>query len=340
MVTTTTATVTTTTVTTTTASTMSAGAINSIAKACRMKVTVPPEFKGTESAERWFSRFELCSRSNGWDEEAMLTQVLPLMAGDALDLLLDQDGGDLSDYKAVKALMIKEFDLSELRERYVLDFNSRRLQAGEEYNVFMRALKILARKAYPDFDDAPRRALVADPYRESMPERIKTMLPLLNLYPGDLDQLVSETRRLSKATPHHDSAHGVAAISAQSSSDGGAVGGSTNDVILAKLMSIEQQMTKISVAQGDLEVRVNSLYSRPQASGGGAVPPKGKSSSKLTCWGCHEMGHTRKECPQLGGGSGRSGTPRSEPVFYPHVTCTKCGNNGHYAPACKLSENK
>ena len=77
--------------------------------------------------------------------------------------------------------MIKEFDNSELREHYVQEFKNRRLKEGEEFNVFMRALKSLAKKAYPDFEEAPRNSLVADRYREEMPDRVKSVLPLLLL---------------------------------------------------------------------------------------------------------------------------------------------------------------
>lgn len=336
MVTTSVTAATTTTTTTTAALPAITAAVTSAMSASRkLKVTVPPEYKGNDSALRWFARFELCSRCNGWDERAMYEQVLPLLGGDALDLVLDKDSEDLPDYESVKTLLIAEFDNSELREHYVQDFKDRRLRDGEEYNVFMRALKILAKKAYPDFDDAPRNALVADRYREEMPERVRAVLPLLSLDPQDLDKLVSETRRLSKATAAGKPALGVGAVSVQND-PAGAVGGVTNDAILAKLMEMESHMTQMRVAQGDMEVRVNGLYSRPRTDG----PSKGGSSGGRNvaksstfsgpCWGCGERGHVRRDCPkaQRSGAGGDSN-------FLPHIICNKCHNPGHYASACK-----
>ena len=337
----TTATTATVTSTTTAAAMVTTAALTSALKtAGRMKVTVPPEFKGAESAMRWFARFEICSRSNGWDEAAMFAQVLPLMGGDALDLLLDKDETALTTYDDVKRLMIQEFDNRELREHYVQDFKARRRREGEEYNVFMRALKILAAKAYPDFDGVHRNALVADRYREEMPEKVRAVLPLLSLDPQDLDKLVSETRRLSKVDSHRLSSPGVAAVSSVADNSGGAVGGViTNDILLAKLMDIEARFARMNTAQGDLELRVNNLYSgsRPSetkvsSTGGGRRSDRTKS---VVCYECHQTGHFKRDCPSRRGGASGGGGPQ----FYPHVVCTKCGNNGHYASACNLQRN-
>ena len=303
----------------------------------RIKVTVPPEFKGQESAERWFARFELCSRCNGWDRGVMYSQMLPLLGGDALDLLLDKDPSEVADYDTVKHLMVGEFDNKELREHYVQDFRNRRLRDGEEYNVFMRALKILAKKAYPDFGDHPRNSLVADRYKEEMPERVRSVLPLLNLDSQDLDRLVAETRRLSKATDSHTSALGVAAVARQNDhSPSGAVGGATNEAILAKLLEMESHMSQLRVAQGDMEVRVNGLYAQPRSGGQTRSGSSGdghaakSSTSGGACWGCGERGHMKRECPKVQ----KSGF-RASPQFLPHITCSKCNNPGHYASACK-----
>ena len=299
----------------------------------RRKITVPPEYKGTESAQRWLARFELCSRCNEWDEAAMYNQVLPLLGGDALDLILDKDPDDIPDYESVKELLIQEFDNSELREQYVQDFKNRKLKDGEDYSAFMRALKTLSKKAYPDFDDKPRNALVADRYREEMPEKVRAVLSLLSIEAEDLDQLVSETRRLSKATDaKKTSPLFVSAVSSQSDT-AGATGGTTNDAILAKLQEMESHMAEMKLSQNDMELRVNNLYSRPRSSGRPGTPNRAEFSSRSfggSCWNCGDKGHTKRDCP---GSKGRSSDTTR---FLPHITCTRCGNPGHYASKCKL----
>ena len=321
-----------TTVTTTLATSQVTTAVTAAMNAAgRMKLTVPPEYRGGESASRWFARFELCSRCNGWDEQIMYSQVLPLLSGDALDLVLDRDPTDISDYRSVKNLLIKEFDNSELREHYVQEFKNRRLKEGEEFNVFMRALKSLAKKAYPDFEEAPRNSLVADRYREEMPDRVKSVLPLLTLDSQDLDLLVSETRRLAKATDSSRSSMGVAAVS---NPEGGAVAGVTNEAILRKLTDMQEHLSRMSVAQEDLEVRVNGLYSRPKRSGQSVSSGGGSSGGSAfggPCWSCGKRGHRRKDCPN----SSKS-SENTNQRFLPHVICNRCNNFGHYASDCRL----
>ena len=302
MVTTAEATTTTTTATTTAATMVTTSALTSALKSAgRMKVTVPPEFKGGESAVRWFARFEICSRSNGWDKATMFSQVLPLMAGDAFDLLLDKTGEDtVTDYDDVKELMVREFDNKELREQYVQDFKLRKRREGEEYNVFMRALKILAAKAYPDFDDHHRRALVADQYLEEMPEKVRTVLPLLKLDYQDLDRLVSETRKLSKV--YHLPVATAAEVSAEADKVVGAVGGSViNDALMTKLLEMERRFAQMSSAQGELELRVNGLYSGSRSSGSGEQSSvrNGQSdrAKSVVCYGCKRTGHFKRDCP-------------------------------------------
>ena len=116
----------------------------------------------------------------------------------------------------------------------------------------------------------------------------------------------------------------------------GAVGGSNQDVIMAKLLEMESTLSEMRMSQDDLEVRVGNLYSRPQS----AANQRRRQPTSDTrfrssnfggsCWGCGERGHTRRECP-----NSRS-KDSSEGKFFPNVTCAKCRNPGHYTSQCRL----
>lgn len=319
----------------------------------RIKVTVPPEFKGSgESAERWFKRYEICVASNEWNEATKLSQVKPLMGGEALDFLLDLPDTDLQSYKTIKEKMIKEFDQKELRETYVKDFHSRSLNEGEELQTFMRALKVLARKAYPKFDEEHRDSLVDDRYRQEMPHQIQAVLPFLAVTPGNLDELLEQTDRLARGV--HKGLRAVATVgegtaSSMSLSSGAkpsmglagcaGMGQVSNSALMDKLVELQEKMLQMGSSQQELEVRVNHLATGPrlvprgasasaqyqESSGGG-----GRSLRNVVCYECREKGHMRRDCPN------RSSNSASRGEFLPHVICSKCSNAGHYASSCKM----
>ena len=294
--------------TTTTNPTITTPSTTTTATGRWLKVSVPPEFRGTESADRWFSRYEICVRSNGWDDGTRLSQVLPLMGGEALDVLLEMTDGELQDYEVLKACMVKEFDLKDLREHYVQLFKSRKLQEGEEFNVFMRALKVLARKAYPNFEDIPRNHLIDDRYREEMPDQVRTMLPFLHLEEGDLEKLVTETRQLYKASKVSTFAPAPRVAPVVEGASAGIESTVTNDLLLRKLTEIEKRMQDMSSSQSEMELRVNNLYSKPPSGrgtygsgwdrGANRTGPGGGSRPKVICYRCNRPGHIRRECPE------------------------------------------
>ena len=297
----------------------------------KSRVSVPPEFKGLESAERWFARYDICCRANGWDEATKLAQVLPLMAGEALDFLLELTEGELKEYQTIRERMIREFDNSELREHYILQFKSRRLKDGEDYKSLMRDLRVLASKAYGDFDEGPRRLLIEDRFKEEMPEKVSGMLPFLNLPWGDLERLVDECRRLSKLGVNPPQRVSVV---------GGASAGVTNEAIMAKLVDMESRMHQMRMDHGDLEVQVNSLSATQSrgstGAGGKGGNQQGGSRDNVVCYGCRQRGHFKRDCPQRKGGQGSQSTGR--PQFHPGVVCSKCRNPGHYAGDCALNQ--
>ena len=311
----------------------------------RIKVTVPPEFKGSgESAERWFKRYEICVASNEWDEKTKLTQVKPLMGGEALDLLLDMSETELENYQTIKDRMLSEFDQKELRETYVKEFHSRTLRDSEELLSFMRALKSLARKAYPDFDDDHRNSLVEDHYKQEMPHQIRAVLPFLALTAGNLDELVRETGRLAKGVCK--GVRPVAAVSEVSASaelpSAGAVGGSvTNAALMMKLQEIQERVQKMGTSHEELELRVNHLSSAPSSgrtpwnSGRQGSGERSGRSSGVICYGCKQKGHIRRDCPGMSSVS-TPGPGSAKPGFFPNVICSRCKNPGHYATSCQM----
>ncbi|KFD63101.1 hypothetical protein M514_24688 [Trichuris suis] len=70
-----------------------------------INVSLPRQFGNGDFIE-WASRFELCSRSNGWNDTVMAMKLPTLLEGDAYTIYQSLPGDVLSSYQALKQAMV------------------------------------------------------------------------------------------------------------------------------------------------------------------------------------------------------------------------------------------
>ncbi|KFD47726.1 hypothetical protein M514_11404 [Trichuris suis] len=89
-----------------------------------INVSFPRQFDNGDFIE-WASRFELCSRSNGWNDTVMAMKLPTLLEGDAYTIYQSLPGDVLSSYQALKQAMVARIDPEDLAHSALQRFEER-----------------------------------------------------------------------------------------------------------------------------------------------------------------------------------------------------------------------
>ncbi|KFD46612.1 hypothetical protein M513_12511 [Trichuris suis] len=113
-----------------------------------INVSLPRQFGNGDFIE-WASRFELCSRSNGWNDTVMAIWLCTLLEGDACTIYQSLPEDVLSSYQALKQAMVARIHPEDLAHSALQRFEERYLRAGETVESFAYHLRRLLALAMP-----------------------------------------------------------------------------------------------------------------------------------------------------------------------------------------------
>ena len=103
-------------------------------------ISLPKPFASGDVAE-WFKRFDICCKSNSWNNAAKVSKLPTLLEGEALAISMElteeqQENYEIAKREISKAMMPMEFVSLDV-------FHRRKLQPGEALSVFVHDLKKL-----------------------------------------------------------------------------------------------------------------------------------------------------------------------------------------------------
>ena len=145
-------------------------------------VSLPKQFSEGNPVE-WFTRFEICCSSNGWEDEVKAKRLPTLLEGEALAVWLELSQDEQKSYKDAKAKIVEQ--MSPVQFVSIDDFHRRKLLLSEPLSVFAHELKRLMDQAMPDADAATCKQLLIHQFLTGIPDEVSKQLRAA----GEIDNL-------------------------------------------------------------------------------------------------------------------------------------------------------
>ena len=100
---------------------------------------LPQFIDGQDDLDSYLQRFECFAKSNKWNESTWATSLSALLTGKALDVYSRMSETAAVDYKGLKEVLLKRYDLTE--NRFRVRFRNSKLEEEESPEEFITRLK-------------------------------------------------------------------------------------------------------------------------------------------------------------------------------------------------------
>lgn len=301
------------------------------------EVKLPP-FKGKEDWKVWVNRFEAVAERKGWSDETKLDNLLPKLEGKAGEFVFTQlPHQTLTSYKDLVKELNSRFRIVETRKTYAAKFSQRVQRQGETAEEFAAELKRLYAKAYKFRDQKTRQEDLVRRFLDGLRDSDARFEIEYNKEPDDIDEAVFhavnfvQTRHRSSSERSADRKFKKyarrASQESESSSDGESEDESkqkerayripatketvqtvktdrkmqTNASSDSKHPSESESLKVLSEAKDMMQTLISQMQEFSKTSGNFTVRQQENKSNKgrnIICFGCSQLGHVVRECPQ------------------------------------------
>jgi len=259
-------------------------------------VSTPPQMRpemydGTSDWEEYLIYFEQLSELYGWDEDRMAGMLGICLKGEARVVLAGLEPAKRRSYVALTTALAQSFAPKELVHLHQAELKARRRRGDETMVDLGRDVAKLVRLAYPTADAATREVIGINAFLEALPGPASEM---------KLHVIKGRPRNLQEAVAH------ATEVDAVMEAENRRVTRRKGDV---RMVGVPEDDLKEEVKKlkNDLE-EVRGALKDARSEAERRRGPR-KPLSEMTCYGCNEKGHLRRNCP-LGEKYGQGNGPR------------------------------
>jgi len=258
--------------------------IHPAARPTHRMVSTPPQMRpelydGTSDWAEYLIYFEMLAELYGWDEERMAGMLCVCLKGEGRVVLAGLEPAQRRSFVALTTALTQSFAPKELVHLHQAELKARRRRADESMVDLGRDVAKLVRLAYPSADAATREVIGINAFLESLPGPASEM---------KLHVIKGRPRNLQEAVAHATEVDAVLEAESRRTSrrrgDVRMVGAPDDD--------LREEVKKLKL---DLDEARNSLKDAKREGDRrrSARPPV----SEVTCYGCGEKGHYKRDCP-------------------------------------------
>ena len=161
-----------------------------------------PKHLSNGDVNEWFQRYEICCKTNGWNETTKVLKFPILLEGEALAVWLELDEREQAAYVTTKKMIA---NLAPMGFVSLDDFHKRKLHPGESLSVFMHTLKKLLSQAMPALEGEARDQLLVHQLLKGLPRPVSRQIRATG-ETADLGKIVERARLLMTMENHEQTA--------------------------------------------------------------------------------------------------------------------------------------
>lgn len=266
----------------------------------------PSSFKGSELEDWviWLRNYEQISSLNNWSENFKLARIPTVLEGDANLKYWECTEEERQNWNNLTKALSAKFAPESNRATFQAALESRHRRKDESLDAYMSAIKSLARKAFPEWDDKYRDIMVRKYFTDGLEETLKIWV--LQANPKTAEEALQVALRTEA---NLNKKQGVTANMANSQQ-------SINTTDLAEAITIALEKRGIGSRRSNTSMGRGGRGQRNWQNRGG-----GQGNRQGTCHACGQHGHFWRdmECPKSphnqgnGRGTGAQGQANSRP---------------------------